>query len=448
MRILIIGGVAAGTSAATKARRNNRDAEIVIYEKDDYISYAGCGMPYYIGGITKNISDVAPRDPAFFKNQHNIDVHILHEVLSINPEEKTVLVKNLSTDETFEDQYDKLVISTGARAVVPPIKGADRPHVFTLRNVNDMKRIKGFIDTSQPKQAVIVGTGFIGLEMCENLKALGIEVTMVERLPQITPGLDSDMAVHVEKHIKKKGVKVLTEASVVEITDKAVILSEGEELAADTVLLATGARPNTELASAAGIELGVAGAIRVNRSMQTNLADVYACGDCTEQFQLITGKTVYRPLGSTANKTGRICGDVLTGGSSEFRGVLGTAIFRIFDMAVAQTGLSEREAVEEGYDVVVSRDMKPDKPVIMGGKDMIIKGIADKKTGRLLGAQIVGYDGVDRRIDVFATALTFEAKAEDLPHLDLAYSPPFSTVRDPVIYTGMILENLINNSSL
>lgn len=444
MRIVIIGAVAAGTSAAAKARRNSEDSEIVIYEKDNFISYSGCGMPYYIGGEVESAGELTPRDPAFFKSKYNVDIHTLHEVVSILPDEKKVSVRNLSTDEVFTDYYDRLVLATGARAVIPPIKGTDFEHVFTLRNINDMNQIKNFIDSHRPQSAVIVGTGFIGLEVCENLQKLGINVTMIEKLSQVTPGLDSDMAVYVEEHLKSKGVSVVTGSSIEEITEKAVILSDSTEVAADVVLLSTGVRPNSELAKSAGIELGVTGAIKVNRRMETSQKDIYACGDCIEQFHVVTGKPVYRPLGSTANKTGRIAGDSMTGGNLEFRGILGTGIFKIFDMTVAQTGLSEREAHELGYGVEVCHNIKPNKPEYMGGKEMVIKGIADNVTGRLLGAQIIGFKGVDKRIDVFVTAITFKAMVEDLFHLDLAYAPPFSTTKDPVMYTGMILDNAIH----
>jgi len=444
MRIVIIGAVAAGTSAAAKARRNSEDSEIVIYEKDNFISYSGCGMPYYIGGEVESAGELTPRDPAFFKSKYNVDIHTLHEVVSILPDEKKVSVRNLSTDEVFTDYYDRLVLATGARAVIPPIKGTDFEHVFTLRNINDMNQIKNFIDSHRPQSAVIVGTGFIGLEVCENLQKLGINVTMIEKLSQVTPGLDSDMAVYVEEHLKSKGVSVVTGSSIEEITEKAVILSDSTEVAADVVLPSTGVRPNSELAKSAGIELGVTGAIKVNRRMETSQKDIYACGDCIEQFHVVTGKPVYRPLGSTANKTGRIAGDSMTGGNLEFRGILGTGIFKIFDMTVAQTGLSEREAHELGYGVEVCHNIKPNKPEYMGGKEMVIKGIADNVTGRLLGAQIIGFEGVDKRIDVFVTAITFKAMVEDLFHLDLAYAPPFSTTKDPVMYTGMILDNAIH----
>ncbi|MGB4660651.1 MAG: FAD-dependent oxidoreductase [Mobilitalea sp.] len=443
MRIIIIGAVAAGTSTAAKARRNNENAEIVIYEKDNYISYSGCGMPYYIGGTVKDAEELTPRDPSFFKSKYNVDIMIRQEVISIHPEDKTITIKNLVAGEIYTDHYDTLVIATGARSVIPPIKGAEKENVFTLRNINDMKQIKEYINLNNPKTAVIVGTGFIGLEVCESLKKLGIAVTLVERLPQVTPGLDSDMAVYVKDYLEKNDVKVYTGISASEITENGVVLTDGVEVKADFVLLSTGVRPNSELAAAAGITLGVANSIRVDEKMKTNLEDIYACGDCTEQIHVVTGKPVYRPLGSTANKTGRIAGDTITGGDLTFRGILGTGIFKVFDMTVALTGLSEKEAREEGYDVVVNHNIKPNKPEYMGGQEMVIKGIADRASGRLLGVQIVGYEGVDKRIDVFATAITFKAKVEDLFHLDLAYAPPFSTTKDPVMYTGMILDNEI-----
>ncbi|MHB8130536.1 MAG: FAD-dependent oxidoreductase [Mobilitalea sp.] len=444
MRIIIIGAVAAGTSAAAKARRNDETAEIVLYDKDSFISYSGCGMPYYIGGEVEEADLLTPRDPAFFKSKYNVEVRIQHEVLNINPESKSLEIKNLFSNEVFTDYYDKLILATGASAIIPPIEGASDSHVFTLRNIGDMNRIKNFIDTVHPRKAVIVGTGFIGLEVCENLKNLGIEVTLVERLPQVTPGLDPDMAAYVEDHLKKNGVTVYTGLSAVKIEAGKVFLENGDIIAADFVLLSAGVKPNTALAVSMGVELGETKAIKVNNTMMTNLQDVYACGDCIEQFHVVTGKPVYRPMGSTANKTGRIAGDVITGGNLSFRGILGTGIFQIFGMTVALTGLSEKEAIKEGYDVEVCHNIKPNKPEYMGGKEMVIKGIADRESGMILGTQIVGYEGVDKRIDVFVTAITYQAKAEDLFHLDLAYAPPFSTTKDPVMYTGMILDNAMN----
>ncbi|KXZ39272.1 NADPH-dependent 2,4-dienoyl-CoA reductase, sulfur reductase [Alkalithermobacter thermoalcaliphilus JW-YL-7 = DSM 7308] len=445
MKIIIIGAVAAGTSAAAKARRNNDSAKIVIYEKDGDISYSGCGLPYYIGGEIEDIEQLTPRDAQFFKKKYNIDIFTRHEVLKIDTKSKKVIVKNLSTDEIFEDNYDKLVIATGASPFIPDIKGVDKEHVFFLRNVKHAQNIKNFIDSKHPKHAVIAGTGFIGFEMLENLILRNIDVTIIEKQEKITPNLDEDMALFLENMLLKKNIKIIKGSFISQIQDDKVVLDNGKEIKSDMVIMATGVRPNVKLAKEAGVELGVTGAIKVNSKMQTNIADVYACGDCIETFSLITSKPVYRPLGSTANKTGRIAGDVLTGGNLEYRGNLGTGIFKLFDIAVSNTGLTEKEAAELGYDVVVCHNIKPDKPTYFNGKEMIIKAVADKNTKKILGVQIIGFDGVDKRTDVFATLITYGAKVDELFHLDLAYAPPFSTTKDPVHYTGMILENSISN---
>mgnify|MGYP000577184808 CR=1 FL=1 len=446
MRILIIGAVAAGTSAAAKARRNDDNAEIVIYEKDKDISYSGCGLPYYIGGEIEDIGELTPRNSAFFKKKYNIDVVTEHEVIKIDIEARTIAVKNMSTDEVFIDKYDKLVIATGAAPFIPNIEGVKNDNVFFLRNVRDARNIKSFILERKPKNAVIAGTGFIGFEMLENLMAQGINVTIVEKQNKITPNLDEDMAALLESILVKKGINITKSAGIVGIHKDKVILEDSRELASDMVIMATGVKPNISLAKEAGIEIGTTGAIKVNTKMQTNLKDIYSCGDCIETFSSITGKSVYRPLGSTANKTGRIAGDALTGGALEYRGNLSTAIFKLFDLTIASTGLSEREAIAEGYEVVICHNIKPDKPEYFHGKEMTIKAVGDKSTQKLLGVQIVGYEGVDKRIDVFATLLTYSAKVDDLFHLDLAYAPPFSTTKDPVHYTGMILDNALNKN--
>ncbi len=444
MRIIIIGAVAAGTSAAAKARRNDETAEIVIYDKDSFISYSGCGMPYYIGDEVEEADLLTPRNPSFFKKKYNVDVRIMHEVCGIDPKRKSIIVKNLLTQEIAEDVYDKLIIATGASSVVPPIEGAINDFTFSLRTISDMNHIKEYLNQSKPQKAVVIGTGFVGLEVCESLMNLGIQVTLVERLSHLTPALDEDMAIHLEDHLKSKGIVVYKGVEVCKIEPGKVILKDHREIEADFVLLSVGVKPNTQLAKEAGIELGSLGGILVNERMMTNIEDIYACGDCIELLHAVTNKSVYRPMGSTANKTGRIAGDVITGGNLSFRGILGTGIVRVLGKTVATTGLSEREATSEGYEVVVCHNIKPNRPEYMGGKEMVIKGIADRQSGRLLGAQIIGEDGVDKRIDVFATAITFHAKVEDLFHLDLAYAPPFSTTKDPVMYTGMILHNAIH----
>ena len=446
MRILVIGAVAAGTSAAAKARRNDDHAEIIIYEKDKDISYSGCGLPYYIGREIEDINELTPRNPQFFKKKYNIDIFAGHEVLSLDITQKELTVKNLETGEVFKDSYDKLVIATGATAFMPLVKGIDRKQVFFLRNVESARNIRGFIETVKPKNAVIAGTGFIGFELLENLIAENIKVKIVEKQDKITPNLDEDMAAFLERTLVKKGIDIKKNTSIVEILEDKVITADGEEIKSDMVIMATGVKPNVTLAKRAGIELGVTGAIKVNNKMQTNVPDIYACGDCIETFSAITGNPVYRPLGSTANKTGRIAGDVLSGGSLEYKGNLSTGIFKLFDLTVANTGLTEKEAIEAGYEIITCHNIKPDKPHYFQGKEMVIKAIADKATQRLLGVQIVGYEGVDKRTDVFATLITYGARVDELFHLDLAYAPPFSTTKDPVHYTGMILDNALNNN--
>jgi len=445
MRIVIIGAVAAGTSAAAEIRRRDKDAKIIIYEKDSYISYSSCAMPYYISNEFSEFDHLVPRSPEFFQKKYAADIYIQHEVMSINPQDKTISIKNISTGESFQDTYDKLVIATGAAAEKPPIPGSDRKNVFILRNINHMKDIKSFIENEKPSTAAIIGTGFVGLEMCETFAHLGLKTTLIAR-SSVAKSMDQDMTVYIENHLKENGVTVLTNMPTKEITESGVILGDDSLIEADIILLATGIRPNVALAKSAGIELGITGAIKVDRRMRTSIDDIYSCGDCAELFHAVTGDPIYRPLGSTANKTGIIAGNSIAGGDDEFRGILGTGIFRLFSMTVAQTGLSESEAEKHGYDSAVSVDERADKASYMGGKKMVIKAVADKKTGRLLGAQIIGYEGVDKWIDVLAAAITLKANVEDLISLDLSYSPPYSIPKDPLFYTGIKLKDIINGT--
>ena len=443
-RIVIVGAVAAGTSAAAKARRNDESAEIVLYEMDEHISYSGCGLPYYIGGRVADLKTLTPRDPAFFQEKYLVTVKTRHQVLSVDPEKKTLVVRNLDDDRDFTDRYDVLILSTGASSVVPPIPGVGLPHVFTLRNPLNALAIRDFIETRRPRSAAVIGSGFIGMEMVENLALAGLKVALIEKLPQVCPFVDPDMAPYLEQHLAEQQVSVLTDRTVTAIETDTVQMVTGEKVAADLVILAVGVKPNVTLARAAGVTIGETGAIAVNEKMQTNLPDVYACGDCVESFSIVDGRKLYRPLGSTANKMGRITGDVVTGGSLTFRGIAGTGIFKVFDLSVAACGLSEEQARQGGYDVVVSVNIKPDKPEYYGGRELVIKAIADRKTDKLLGVQIIGEQGVDKRIDVFVTAMTAGLSVSDLFHLDLAYAPPFATTKDPVHYTGMILDNSIS----
>ncbi len=444
MEIIIIGAVAAGTSAAAKARRNNEAANITIYEKGSYISYSGCGMPYFIGGEVAEVSPLAPRNAASFKKKYNVEVKIAHEVLQVDAGAKTVLVKNLETGEEFTHKYDKLVLATGADAIKPPVEGIDASNVFFLRTLQDAIDIKEAVNRLKPKTAAVVGSGFIGIEVVESFMHLGIATTLIEAQTKLTPHLDEDMAAFFENEVVAKGVSVKKGSFVTKVVPQGLQLKDGSEVPCDIAVFATGVRPSTAIAKSIGVELGEAGAIKVNTAMQTNIQDVYACGDCIETFNAITGKPNYRPMGSTANKTGRIAGDVLTGGSLRYKGNLSTGIFKFFDTVVAACGLSEGEALAAGYSVQVCHNIKPNKPGYMGADEMVVKAVADVATGRLLGVQIVGGEGVDKRIDVFAALISYKANVDELFHLDLAYAPPFSTTKDVVHYTGMILNNAIN----
>lgn len=447
MKIVIIGSVAAGTSVAAKARRNDEDAEIVLYNADYDISYSICGIPYYLGGEVKELSTLTPRTPSWFKKRYNVDIYTRHEVISIDPDRKTISVKNLNTNELIEDDYDALVLATGAIPTTPAVDGVDKEHVFHVRTIQHTTAIDKFMEQHHPKQVTIVGGGFIGLEMAEQLKNNGLEVTIIQRSNHIMPHLDQDMAFRVAEHLKANGVKLMLNEEVSKITKETVVTTSGNVIDSDMVILATGVKPNNKLATSIGVTLGKHGAIEVNSTMQTNISSIYAAGDVAESFSIITGKAIYRPLGSTANKMGRIAGDVITGGNLEHRGILGTGILRIFDLAVAYTGLSEKEALAEGYDIEVLHNIKPASADYLGGKELVIKAIADRKTSQLLGVQIIGENGVDKRIDVFVTAISLKAKAEDLFHLDLAYAPPFSTTKDPVMYTGMALQNAMDKKN-
>jgi len=451
-RLVIIGAVAAGTSVGAKARRNDEQLEIVVYDRDRDISYSGCGLPYYVGGQVTDADELHPRDPAWFAKRYNMDIHTRHEVISIDHPNRTIQVVDLATGVEFTDTYDTLVLATGARSIIPPIPGVQAPGVFTVRNVQNAEAIRSWILTRRAKTAVVVGSGFIGLEMAEQLTEAGLHVTILERLPQVMPALDADMAFRVQEELVRHNVTVQLSRSVtaVDATDDIVTgvhLDNGETLPADVVILSVGVRPDTTLALQVGAELGPTGAIKVDHTMRTTSEGVYAVGDVTESYSLVTGTPIWRPLGSTANKMGRVAGDAITGGTLTRRGILGTGIVRVFDLAVGHTGLTETEAKAQAFDVEVIHNIKPAHATYVGGRDLIIKAIAERGTGRLLGAQAVGPQGVDKRIDVLATAISFGAHAEDLFHLDLAYSPPFATTKDPIHYTGMALTNALTGQA-
>ncbi len=447
MKIMVVGSVAAGTSVAAKARRNTEDAQIVIYDRDRDISYSGCGLPYYVGGEVDDIESLRPRDAAWFAKRYRVAIHTRHEVTAIDHAARTVTVHRLDTGETVTDSYDVLVLATGVASVVPPIPGADAEGVFTLRSPRHAEQIRAFVESRQPERAVVVGAGYIGLEMTEQLVARGVAVTVVEAQGHAMPRMDPDMSARVDAELRRHGVDLRTGGTVSAIeVDDAVrsVTIDGEQVPADLVVLAVGVRPNTDLARQVGARIGPTGAVAVDRRMRTSVDGVYAVGDVAESFSAITGEPVWVPLGSTANKMGRIAGHVITGGEMEHRGILGTSIVRVFDLAVGQTGLTETAAREAGYDVEVLHNIKPDRSEYLGGRALTIKAVADRATSRLLGAQVIGPQGVDKRVDVLATAITFGATVGDLFHLDLAYAPPFATTKDPVHYTGMALDGAIN----
>ena len=451
-RLAIIGAVAAGTSVGAKARRNDEVIEIVVYDRNRDISYSGCGIPYYVGGQVHDAGELHPRNPAWFAKRYNMDIRTGHEVIAVDHQTRTLRVRDLATGTELTDTYDTLVLATGARSIIPPIPGVQTPGVFTVRNVQNAEAIRSWVLNRHPTKAVVVGSGFIGLEMAEQLTESGMQVTMVERLPQVMPALDTDMAFRVQEELVRHGVGVRVSSTVtaIEADNDSVVgvrLDTGEVLAADLVILSVGVRPDTDLALQVGADLGPTGAIKVDHQMRTSVDGVYAVGDAAESYSLITGAPLWRPLGSTANKMGRIAGDVITGGTLAHRGILGTGIVRVFDLAVAHTGLTETEAKAQGFDIVVIHNIKPAHATYLGGRELIIKAIAERSSGRLLGAQATGPQGVDKRIDVLATAISFGALAEDLFHLDLAYSPPFATTKDPVHYTGMALANAIDGTA-
>lgn len=445
MKIVIIGAVAAGTSVMAKARRNSEEVEIVCYTAERDISYSSCGIPYYIGEEYISRKNLTPRDINWFKERFNLNIFTSHKVEKIIVKDKKIVVRNMITGETFFDNYDKLVITSGARARELEFKNKN---IFYIRNVENGDKIKNFILENNPKTALIIGGGFIGLEMLENLTIKGIKTTLIEQGDRLGGKFDKDISNLLEKYLRKKGINILLNSSVKTIEETKIKTFQGKTLFADFIIGAIGVVPNTEFLEGTGVEIGKNGAIKVNRYLETNIKDIYAVGDCALSYSSLTGEEIYLPLGSTANKMGRILGDRLTGGNLTFNGILGTSIFKVFDLVVGKTGLTQEEAQEKGYDIEVIHNIKPNQTEYFeSSREMLIKAIADRKTGKLLGVQIIGENGVDKRLDVFATLLSFGATVDQLFHLDLTYAPPFSTTKDPVAYTGMILDNAINGKN-
>ena len=433
--LIVIGGVAAGMSAAAKARRTDRDLEILVFETGPFISYAACGMPYLIAGDIADHHDLIVRTPEQMGKQ-GIQVHTHHQVMSITPRSQTVTVHDLRDNREFVQYYDKLVIATGARPVEPPLRGHNLKGVFGLRSLTSGLAMQHFLREEQPRCAVIVGGGYIGVEMAETFRRLGLEVTVIIRSGKVLRGtLDDDLRELVHAELARQGVKIAHGVPVAFEGDdqlEAVITSDGRH-PCNLALLCMGARPNVELAKAAGVTLGPTGAIATDATMRTNLSDIYAAGDCAEARHLVTGQPTYVPLGSTANKQGRVAGENAAGGRATFGGIVGTTVLRCFDLTVASTGLTATKAQAAGFDAEETLiRAKHISHYFPGASDIHVKLVVDAGRKRLLGGQIVGSHGVAKRVDVLATALYNRMTISELRQLDLSYAPPFAPVWDPI----------------
>lgn len=447
MKVIIVGGVAGGATAAARLRRLDETAEIVVFERSGYVSYANCGLPYYIGGVITDKEELTLQTPESFWQRFRVDMRVRHEVTAIHPAEKTVDVRNLATGETFTESYDKLVLSPGARPTQPALPGVGIDRLFTLRTVEDTLKIREFIEQHHPRSAVLAGGGFIGVELMENLRELGIDVTVVQRPRQLLNPLDADMAAFLHAKLRQKGVRLHLGCTVEGFAangDRVNVLLKNEApLTADMVVLAIGVTPDTGLAKAAGLEPGIKGSILVNDRMETSAPDIYAVGDAVQVKHFVTGQDTLLSLAGPANKQGRIAADNICGGDSRYPGSQGSSVIKVFDMTIATTGVNEKTAKQAGIDCdKVYLSPMSHAGYYPGGKVMTLKVVFEKGTYRLLGAQIVGYEGVDKRIDVLATAIHAGLSALQLKDLDLAYAPPYSSAKDPVNMAGFMIENL------
>ena len=447
MKVVIVGGVAGGATAAARLRRLDEEAQVVVFERSGYVSYANCGLPYYIGGVIEDPQALTLQTPESFFARFRVDMRVRHEVTAIHPDKKTVSVKNLETREEFEERYDKLLLSPGAKPTQPRLPGLGLEKLFTLRTVEDTFRIKDYIRNHHPRSAVLAGGGFIGLELAENLRELGLEVTIVQRPRQLMNPFDPDMAAFLHSEVRRHGIRLALGRTVEGFAERDggidVLLKDADPLHADLVVLAIGVTPDTALAKAAGLELGLKGSIVVNERMETSAPDIYAVGDAVQVKHFVTGQDAVISLAGPANRQGRIAADNICGGDSRYLGSQGSSVIKVFDLTAAATGVNETSARKAGLDVdtVVLSPMSH-AGYYPGGRVMTIKVVFEKETYRLLGAQIVGYDGVDKRIDVLATAIHAGLTAIQLKELDLAYAPPYSSAKDPVNMAGFMVENL------
>ncbi len=447
MKVVIVGGVAGGATAAARIRRLDEQAEIVVFERSGFISYANCGLPYYIGDVITDPEALTLQTPESFFARFRVDMKVHHEVIALHPDRKTVSVKDLETGREFEESYDKLILSPGARPTQPRLPGAGSDKLFTLRTVEDTFRIKGYIDAHHPKSAILAGGGFISLELAENLRGLGMDVTIVQRPKQLMNPFDPDMAAFIHSEMRKHGVRLMLGHTVEGFEERDggvdVLLKDEPSLHADMVVLAIGVSPDTALAREAGLELGIKGSIVVDDRMETSVPDIYAVGDAVQIKHYVTGEDGLISLAGPANKQGRIAADNICGGDSRYLGSQGSSVIKVFDMTAATTGINETNARKAGLDVdkVILSPMSH-AGYYPGGKVMAMKIVFEKETYRLLGAQIVGHEGVDKRIDVLATAIHAGMKATALKDLDLAYAPPYSSAKDPVNMAGFMVENI------
>lgn len=447
MKTLIIGGVAGGASCAARLRRLDESAEIIILERGEFISFANCGLPYYIGGDIRGKANLTLQTPQSFKARFNIDVRIFSEAISIDSARKVVTVKNVITGDTYEESYDNLVLSPGAFPITPNIEGTDSKRVFTLRNIPDTMKIKGYIDRENPKSAVVVGGGYIGVEMAENLKKAGLEVTIVELSDHLIAPLDFDMATEVHRYVKAQGIRLILKNGVTAIKESdrnlQIHLNNGC-IETDMVIMSVGVRPDTAFLKDSGVTLDGRGSIIVNSNMQTNIENIYAVGDAVSVKNFITNAPAFIPLAGPANKQGRIVADNICCIPSEFEGTQGSSVLKLFDMTVATTGLNEKSARDAGFDFDKTYTYSASHASYYPDATMMsVKVLWDKATHKILGAQIVGFDGVDKRMDVIATSIRLGAKVTDLTSLELCYAPPFSSAKDPVNMVGFVAENVI-----
>ena len=447
MKVVIVGGVAAGATAAARLRRLDEQAEILIFERSGYISYANCGLPYYIGDVITDPEALTLQTPEQFFARFRVQVRVRHEVTALHPERKTVSVTDLATGRTFEESYDKLILAPGARPTQPRLPGVGLERVFTLRTVEDTFRIKEFVQKNKPRSAVLAGGGFIGLELAENLRELGMEVTIVQRPKQLMNPFDADMAALLHAEMRRHGVQLALGSTVEGFapTNRGVEVLRKDEpsLQADMVVLAIGVTPDTALAKSAGLALGIKDSILVNDRMETSVPDIYAAGDAVQVRHAVTGQDALISLAGPANKQGRIIADNICGMNSRYTGSQGSSVVKVFSMTAAATGVNEKNARNAGFDpeAVILSPMSH-AGYYPGGRLMTMKLVYDKPTLRVLGAQIVGYEGVDKRIDVLATAIHAGMTAPQLKELDLAYAPPYSSAKDPVNMAGFMAEDL------